>query len=263
MPTTTLRPQNKAALSNVSKSSPTDSGLLREFESAATLSFASAEEELAYYKAIIAKATHVCTEAANGNLEERVLNVEGEGDLPNLLNGINHLLDLTDAFVREATASLEHASKGQFHRRFLLDGMRGTFRHAAESINEATSEMEEKTRALQEAETRRLALSGEFQKATEVVQELQKASEEIGNISNMIGLIANQSNLLALSATIESARVGEAGKGFAVVAFEVKRLSDRTSQATKDISSKVSAIQTATSQVASAIEEIRGTLGTK
>jgi len=205
------------------------------------------------------EATTVCREAARGNLEPRILQINAEGELAELLHGINHLLDMTDAFLRESVAALEHAKEGKFYRRVMLEGMLGSFREAANSINESTEEMQLKTESLRSAEERRAALAGHFRAATEDVQDLAKASEEIGNISNVIGEIASQSNLLALNAAIEAARAGELGAGFGVVASEVRRLSERTSTATKEIKTKITAIQSASTEVGSTIEHIWST----
>lgn len=70
--------------------------------------------------------------------------------------------------------------------------------------------------------------------ATEV-EALGASSAEVGQIAGVIREIADQTNLLALNASIEAARAGDAGRGFAVVATEVRRLADRTMQATGDI----------------------------
>jgi methyl-accepting chemotaxis protein len=90
----------------------------------------------------------------------------------------------------------------------------------------------------------------------QTVSKLGASSAEIGNVVKVITSIAEQTNLLALNATIEAARAGDAGKGFAVVASEVKDLAQETARATEDISQRVEAIQSDTTNAVAAIEEI-------
>jgi methyl-accepting chemotaxis protein len=92
------------------------------------------------------------------------------------------------------------------------------------------------------------------------MQGLAEASQRIGAVVELINSIAGQTNLLALNATIEAARAGDAGRGFAVVASEVKALAEQTAKATDEIGQQILAIQAATRQSVSSIQEIGATI---
>ena len=80
-------------------------------------------------------------------------------------------------------------------------------------------------------------------------------ANDIGQIMGVISDIADQTNLLALNAAIEAARAGEAGRGFAVVADEVRKLAEKTMQATKQVGEAIKAIQQGTNSNMSAMQQ--------
>lgn len=82
-----------------------------------------------------------------------------------------------------------------------------------------------------------------IQSSAEIIDVLGRRADDIGKIIEVIDDLAEQTNLLALNAAIEAARAGEHGLGFAVVAEEVRKLAEKSTQSTKEISELIQGIQ--------------------
>jgi methyl-accepting chemotaxis protein len=112
----------------------------------------------------------------------------------------------------------------------------------ATSVQEITANLEQMNaiinqNAANSTETRQIAIKGarEADESGQAVQETVKAMHKIADRVGIIEEIARKTDLLALNAAIEAARAGEQGRGFSVVASEVRKLSERSQSAAKEI----------------------------
>ena len=108
-------------------------------------------------------------------------------------------------------------------------------RQVAQEANNGVGAVERNIAELEHA-------TGEVNRASAEVAELAEAAEKITRIIDTIREIAGQTNLLALNAAIEAARAGEQGRGFAVVADEVRKLAERTTLSSLEVTEIVGAI---------------------
>jgi methyl-accepting chemotaxis protein len=95
----------------------------------------------------------------------------------------------------------------------------------------------------------------QVQETAKRIKRLGERAQEIGEIVQVIREIAKRTSILALNASLEAATAGEAGRGFAVVAEDVKRLAERSTNATRQIADLIQAMQNETNEAVAAMED--------
>lgn len=221
------------------------------------------DERIARYEQALAEIEAVCEAAARGDLEPRILGVEGKDRLGRVAGRINHLLDLTDMYVRDSTASLEATSEGRYYRRFLENGMLGRFRAGARAINGAIE------RARDEAESKAAAVEnissvlghlaeGDFTRSLEgnydgLYAELQSSLNR--TIESLRGMLTR---VRTTSATIgeSSEQIKSSGQKMAEAAETTSRQVQVVRSASERAGSNVMQVSVATEQMSSTAQEV-------
>jgi methyl-accepting chemotaxis protein len=168
----------------------------------------------------------------------------------NEIRGISHTsvarMEEQRRYVADTAGTVEEISRGIANISNHTDNASREAKAAADAARKGTELVALSVRLMRE-------LSSDTHQSAERVALLSQRAEEIGAIVGVIEEIAAGTNLLALNASIEAARAGEHGRGFAVVAGEVRRLAERTAQATQQVAELVNGIKNETAQTADGI----------
>lgn len=168
------------------------------------------------------QAAEVADAVAEGDFERRVILIDERGPIGGMLWAINRMIDVSDAFVREAGAAMEAVEQGRFYRLIQPEGLQGMYLHSATRINEATASMGARLDAF-------TALTDRFESKV---------------ISIVDGVSSAASQLQATSGALK----GQAG--------ETTRQVAGVAAATEEASSNVETVASAAEELSASIQEI-------
>mgnify|MGYP002784550034 CR=1 FL=1 len=239
-------------------------------------------EQQEYLQESVERILETMQDFARGNLDVR-LAVESNDAIGNLCTGFNAAVENVQRLMSQVHSAAENVAEAAAHIQERSTMIAAAAEHQALQTQEIRASMNQMTMTITDnarsaaktsevaVRNRTIAQSGgsvviqtveKIRQIADVVaqsvrtiEKLGSSSAEIGEITLVINEIADQTNLLALNAAIEAARAGEQGRGFAVVADEVRKLAERTTQATKQITTMINAIQRETSDAVQVMNE--------
>jgi len=208
----------------------------------------------AMMQAAVQQTQDVVSAAKENDLRHRIPMDGKTGDIQQLCEGVNGLLDTISTVVGEVSETAQtlmlaarEIASGNTDLSQRTEEQAASLEETAASMEELTNTVRQNAENAQQANKLTSSASEVAVKGGSVVSDvvqtmngISQASRKIADIIGVIDEIAFQTNILALNAAVEAARAGDQGRGFAVVAAEVRNLAQRSANAAKEIKGLIS-----------------------
>jgi len=190
----------------------------------------------------------VCREISRGNFEARLTNIKDGGIPAEAQFAVNDMIDRCDAFVREATASMEAVCRNAYYRLILEGGLQGSFRVAAATINDAI-------KSQGNAEAARAAAAGEKALVTDSLAHALKGLAE-GDLTFRLGDFPDAYRLVRDDFNRAMGRLQETLQAIAGATREVAAATGEISSSTTELSERTEEQAASLEQTSASIAQI-------
>lgn len=202
----------------------------------------------------------LCTAIRAGDFEQRLLLLHEQGDILKTGHLINAMVDINDAFVREASLAMTAASEGRFYRTIRLGGLRGSFLHSAQTVNTAIGRMSERPALLRDlqrsfGEVVDAAVAGDFTRSVPDDFTDAELKSLAGSVNNLVTTVRRgvDETALVLSALAEAdltKRVsGDYSGAFLRLKEDTNAVGDKLTQIVTKLRSTSRSLKAATGEI--------------